>query len=327
MLAAAARKQEEQARAGSVARLMRRLAQALTPRWPARAVPVWRPAAALLALAVVVAIGWAAFAAPSSLPGDLFYPLKQAAWQVRLDLTQDPAAQQALQDRFEAEQRRDVAVALEAGQQASVFFSGQVESMEAGHWLVGGLPVAVAPDTPVTGQPRVGAQVQVHGELPGDGSLKATWIEAQADDAEVPAATPTPTATATATPSPSPTRTRVPDTPQPSDTPEPIGVVNDTPVPSETPEPTATNAPAPTATDTPAPEETPEPDSSPEPTGWPTGVTPPSYTPEPRDPVSTPEETDTPEPEETDEPEETPEVEETHQAPSMTPRPTEDDDD
>ena len=288
MLAALARRE---GRAG----FWRRPGSALAFPRPTGLAPAWRLAAlALVLLLVGGVLAGAASAASVATPGQALYPLKEAARQVRLSLTLDPASRELLEGEVAEARRRDVAAALQAGRRARVAFQGTLEAAEGRQWSIGGLPVTLDPETVIQGPAQVGALVRVQGRLPGDGRLLAGRIEV-----EMPAGPPTPTPTATMTVTGAPTREATP-TLAPSQTPTPTPTV--TPMPAVTATPTSSPTATPTSTTTPTagvtptappqapaePEQTVEPGGSPQPpatrvfpTGRPTGE--PEETEEPED--------------------------------------------
>ena len=56
-------------------------------------------------------------------------------------------------------------------------FTGEVQSVSAGEWMIADLSFIVQPQTEVKGNPQVGDQVKVHASLTADGALLAREIE------------------------------------------------------------------------------------------------------------------------------------------------------
>jgi hypothetical protein len=357
MLTAFAQRQERAAKTNPVIWYLQRIIRALTPGSPGHLRSVWNLAIVSLFI-LSIAVGALTVAASThSLPGDALYPVKMIAQQTRLFLTRDSETHRQLEERFGAQQRRDVQSVLKAGRRVDVEFRGTLQRMAETLWVVDGLAVILQDATTILGRPYFGATIRVRGIAPGDGSLLATWLEVESEEMPVipetvePTATTAPTATPTATSTPAPTATPTPtSTPAPTSTPTPTATPTptSTPAPTSTPTPTATptptstppptSSPAPTTTPTPpstntpiptaAPTDTPEPADDPKPTDRPpTATTVPANTPtatlapsETSEPEETPAPTITLSPTESSEPEETPENDET-------PEPTEEPDD
>jgi hypothetical protein len=243
--------------------------------------------AALVMLLLVVVGGGFAVASVSSLPGDFLYPVKLASEQARLLLTFDIQARDQLQVEFAQERRAEVIAILEAGRRVSARFEGTLESFDDVVWIVSGLEVTLDADTPIEGNPVVGATVAVEALAPGDGSLLAIWLAVDGRGEM-----------------PKPTVTRTPMmTLQPMATPRPTGRLTGTSMPTMMPSPTGTYTSYPTKTCGPESTDTLHPTDTHEPE--------PSCMPHPTE-TREPEPTQTPHPTETHEPE-----------PPHTPHPTE----
>ncbi len=262
-------------------------------RWPGLfGQPAWARAAVLI-LVVLLVVGFgrvAATMASAALPGDTLYPIKLAAEQARLLVTPDEEQRATLREQFEQTRREEAAVVTEQGRQVQVQFPGVIDSMVDGVWLIAGLemPVLVAGDSVVRGQPSVGAHVVILAYSDGSGSLVARQVLVLTPaDVQPPTATPTstpsrtprpdppvlaplppPAPAATWTPGARPTFTRTP-------TVSPTWTMTATATPSGTPSgtPTTTATPSGTATGTPTTTETPGPEPSPTWTPLPRPVT------------------------------------------------------
>ena len=240
--------------------------------------PRWLPSRMLASLAAVLVVlflaGGAAAASQRALPGSPLYAVKRAVETAGLLLApQNDKA--ALAASYEQRRRDEVRALLSSGAAAEVRFTGTIESLTPGQWLLSGLPVTLNAATSITGTPAVGARAEVQGSTSG-GQLLAAFITIETDSVPAPTATPVATSVpsavatatqptaiatpppllATATPSaepseqastkapPQPTQQPIIPTPTsvplPSATPVPPSPVPPTPVP-----PTPTTAPAP----------------------------------------------------------------------------------
>ncbi|HLF24875.1 MAG TPA: DUF5666 domain-containing protein [Anaerolineae bacterium] len=208
------------------------LAQAATLRGATKARPARffaRPLLSLasLALALILVSGTVVAVSASALPGDPLYGVKRIVENTRLTLASDPAARGQLAAQFDQERIDEIGALLSAGREAEVEFSGVIESVQAGAWVVAGLPVSIDDHTRIAGEPYVGLRAQVRGRTV-DGLLIALAITVEPGAGPTPTPRPTPQPEATATPSPTP---------------------QSTPTPTRTP--TATRTTTPTATRTP----------------------------------------------------------------------------
>jgi len=311
MLTAFAQRQERVARISPLILYLQRVIRDLTRGGPGHFRPAWNLAIVSLFILSIAGGGLTVAASAHSLPGDALYSVKMVAQQTRLFLTRDSETHRQLEEQFSVQQRRDVQSVLKAGRRVDVEFRGTLQRMDETLWVVDGLPVILQDTTTILGRPYLGTTIRVRGIVSGEGSLLATWLKVESEEATLTPETPTPAATSTPTATPTPTPTSIPtSTPTPTDTPTPTSTIapTDTPEPEETPGPTATLVPT----------ETPEPDDEPEPTKRPPTMTP--------APTNTPLPTTTLAPTETPEPEETPVPTETL-VPTKTPEPDEDPED
>ena len=307
MLAALAAKRARQERAHPLALLARRLLWGLVPGRPGSRRAAWQVEAAMLLVVLMAGGGMVIAASAGSLPGEPLYAVKLASQQAQLALTANPARQQRLAERFDAQRRLDVAAALQVGRRATVEFSGAIQLIEGDVWLVGGLPVVAGEGIEIVGEPYPGARVQVQGELPGNGQIAASRLVVEPQPAPMPTPSPTATASPTATRQPAQTPAARPtqtptgeERPEPTRTPEPSA----TPAPTETPEPTGSPQVAgpespgrePEQEDAPVPSSAPETTAAPEATAT-------------REAADEPEQEHTPEASESPEPDEPPEHE------------------
>ncbi len=222
-------------------------------------------------LAVVLLFGLSSTgvitAAASALPGEPLYQVKLANEQVQLFLARDESARQAV-ERAIADRRMQEAQTITQLRRpvTSMTIDGQLEAMSDAEWQVAGLKIGITPQTRISGEPKVGAQVSGTVQAPGDGTLIALELNVQSTQRQgaAPAATDTPTPTATSQP---PTPTSTPTATQPPATPTnelpAIILATETLAPTGTPLPTSTATSAPTATRTRTPTPAPGPSSTP----------------------------------------------------------------
>lgn len=163
-------------------------------------------------------------AAGSSLPGDALYGTKRLVEQVRLSVAANP---EALQQQYRQERIREAEQLLNIGRSAAVTISGEIQAVQDGRLVVGGLVVNLRGNTTVEGMPFVGRQAVVEGHTE-DGVLFADRIVVD-EQSGPPIPTPTPTNTAT----PLPTVTTEPTT-----TPLPSATTTSLPSPTNTLQPT-----------------------------------------------------------------------------------------
>ncbi len=225
--------------------------QARRPRWfPSRMV------ASLAAVLVVLFLaGGVAAASQRALPGSPLYSVKRAVETAGLLLApQNDKA--ALAASYDQRRRDEVQALLSSGRAAEVRFTGTIESLTPGQWLVSGLPVGINTATSITGTPVAGARAEVQGTTSG-GQVVATFITIEGSSVPAPTATPVATSMPSAVATPTPpaaiaTPTALPATATPSAEPSEQASTRAPLLPSNTPiVPTATSVPLPSATPVP----------------------------------------------------------------------------
>jgi AcrR family transcriptional regulator len=181
-----------------------------------------RLAAGIIAAMLVAGVlGTGAVAASgSALPGDPLYGLKRVVENVQLSTAGSPAQREKLQREFEQRRRAETGELLEAGREGEVNFTGTIEAIQPGAWIVSSLVVQLDARTQITGTPQIDRVAEVRG-VTGPQGLRASSISIESS--EEPTITPTP---------------------EPTETPQ----ATETPKPSETPAPRTTITPQPTAT-------------------------------------------------------------------------------
>jgi len=191
----------------------------------------------------------------SALPGSALYPVKRAAEDLRLSLTENQQSKDNLRAQYDAERVDEINTLITIGREAQVECHGTIDKMGPDTWVLCGLIAVVNDQTIIMGNPFMGAAVHVTG-IVADGRFTVIRINVLSENEEneatplLPTATPTNTPTATNTPlPPTPTDTAVPD--------------ENTPTPSFTPTHTVTPTPTEEIEETETPEledETPEPE-------------------------------------------------------------------
>ena len=189
-------------------------------------------------IAVVLSTG-AVAASDSALPGDPLYGVKRTVETVRLDTAASPVVRDELQREFDQRRRDEANGLLDAGRASEVEFTGTIESIQPGAWIVGGLAIEVSPATTIVGTPQLNQLAEVKGAT-GPNGLRASsiTIESAGENEATPEAesTATPeTEDATETPQPEKTQT-------PTEVEKPIGTLP-TPTVAPRPLPTATTQP------------------------------------------------------------------------------------
>jgi hypothetical protein len=137
-----------------------------------------RFALASLMVVLVLAAGMATTLAVSAhaLPGDVLYPVKIAAEQTQLLLTEDPARRLELEQSFDRERIVEVDTLIHQASSQNVQFAGGLKEMQGNEWLVGNIRVRVTDSTHIRGVIKPGYYVDVTGRLQPDGVVMAYQI-------------------------------------------------------------------------------------------------------------------------------------------------------
>lgn len=130
----------------------------------------------VLFLALLVLFAWISISAFRALPGELFYPLKQAAWQVRVQASTDPNQKLELTRRLDQIHLGEVRSLSLLGREAVVSFSGLLQVDPSGTWKASGIPLKLADQTEVIGKVISGIWVEVSGKLQTDGTVSVERI-------------------------------------------------------------------------------------------------------------------------------------------------------
>ncbi len=104
----------------------------------------WQRAFAMLSLLLCLSVAWGTVSrASEALPGDLLYPVKRGAEQVRLALLLDPAVREEYQQHLAETRRAEVEEVIQQGRAVRVEFQGRLVEADAELWQVDGLQVQV----------------------------------------------------------------------------------------------------------------------------------------------------------------------------------------
>lgn len=170
-------------------------------------------------------------ASTGAIPGDRLYPVKRSWEGVRLFFVFDQSSKTQLETEFENERFKEIHELYTEKRIAQVNFQGVVQSSAADVWVIGGLNIAVSPETVFPAEITPGSVVEVDGET-DDSLIKARSIRIIA----TPGTTPIPGFSPS--PIPSSTQLATPEalhSPEPSETME--GQQTGSPGILETPEP------------------------------------------------------------------------------------------
>ncbi|MBM3190776.1 MAG: hypothetical protein FJZ90_18910, partial [Chloroflexi bacterium] len=158
---------------------------------------------AVVALVLAVSLVGTVGASAQTLPGDVLYPVKRAAEQVRLAMTLSPAAKAEYQRALAAERRQEVLQIQTLGRPVEVAFEGRLEAIIDGTWIIEGIAVEGAPVTEGHEPPPIGSVVAVEAKAEA-GQIKASRAEIREEPAMPRSAPDSPTRPVTPRPSPEP---------------------------------------------------------------------------------------------------------------------------
>jgi hypothetical protein len=144
--------------------------------------PVWGFALAVLVVVLVLASGMVTTVAVSAhaLPGDVLYPVKIAAEQTRLLLTDNPLQRMELEQSFDQERVVEVDTLIQRASSRDVQFAGGLQAMQGNTWQVDNIPVRVTDSTHILSTVKPGYYVDVEGRLQPDGVVMAYQIAPRA---------------------------------------------------------------------------------------------------------------------------------------------------
>jgi len=170
----------------SRSRLLRRVA-ATPPAATARPrlwgqMPRFSTAALVALLALALGLGGLTDATASSLPGDVLYPIKIAAADLRLRLEFEAGQRLRLESLYAEQRLEDVRRLLALGREVPVSFHGQVQVIGTVLWQVQQIPVRLTPRTRVVGEILPGMLIEVEGISQADGTVLADEIHLESYD-------------------------------------------------------------------------------------------------------------------------------------------------
>jgi len=140
-------------------------------------------AAALVALvALGLGLGGLNEAAAISLPGDVLYPVKVAAADLRLRLEFEAGQRLRLESLYAEQRLEDVRRLLALGREVPVSFHGQVQAIGTVLWQVQEIPVRLTPRTRVIGEILPGMLIEVEGITQADGTVLADELHLESYD-------------------------------------------------------------------------------------------------------------------------------------------------
>ena len=130
-------------------------------------------------LAVFLASGTSLVGASStSVPGDRLYGVKRSWEGMQVFFAFNTKTREALEVEHENERLQELHELFRSGRSTEVDFNGVVTGQTETGWLIAGIPVIVAPQTDLPGEPvQVNAGVRVVGITQADGSVLAEIIE------------------------------------------------------------------------------------------------------------------------------------------------------
>ncbi|MEI7844334.1 MAG: DUF5667 domain-containing protein [Chloroflexota bacterium] len=114
-------------------------------------------------------------ASSSALPGDNLYPVKRSWEDVRLFFVFDENSKEQLSEEFDHKRVQEIEELYSEKRVAEVDFHGVVGSMTNDVWVIGGLNIAIDPETQLSSNILNGSTVHITGET-DDGVIKAGQI-------------------------------------------------------------------------------------------------------------------------------------------------------
>jgi len=160
-------------------------------------------------LAGTIMGGGLSLAAQDSLPGQPLYGLKRTEETIRLNLTANPVSRERLLETFRLRRQMETTLLLHQGEQVMVVIEDKITAISGNIITVDGFATELTPETTITGELTVGAQVRLEAVTRPPDQLTALTITVTTPGPPTPTSSPT----ATGTPRPSPTPTATPSVP------------------------------------------------------------------------------------------------------------------
>ncbi|MBN2550846.1 MAG: hypothetical protein JXB15_16910 [Anaerolineales bacterium] len=132
----------------------------------------------LVAAAILLPSAWVAIRlSERALPGDLLYPVKTAAGQMRLFFAGDPRQRLQIELALDQERLEEAKTLIQEKRSVEVEISAGLQQAADGKWLLGNIPLDIPANARVVGQVLPGYDVRVQGLLQSDGSLQASLLQ------------------------------------------------------------------------------------------------------------------------------------------------------
>jgi hypothetical protein len=117
-------------------------------------------------------------ASSTTLPGDNLYPVKRTWEDMKVLLTFNTQAREALEVEHENERLDELNDLFAEGRSAKVDFAGTVKSQNGNLWMVTNIPVQISSQTDLGGQVVTrGSAIRVRGFTQADGTVLAERVE------------------------------------------------------------------------------------------------------------------------------------------------------
>ncbi len=158
-------------------------------------------------LAGTIMGGGLSFAAQDSLPGQPLYGLKRTEETIRLNLTANPVSRERLLETFRLRRQMETTLLLHQGEHVMVVIEDKITAISDNVITIDGFATELTPETTITGELTVGAQVRLEAVTRPPDQLTALTIIVTTPGPPTPTSSPSPTATSTPNPSPTPTIT------------------------------------------------------------------------------------------------------------------------
>ena len=132
-----------------------------------------------IVLSIILGTYGVVSASANSQPGDLLYGVKRTAERTRLLFStshEDHALQEAQIAQHRAEEAHKITMQART---ASIEFGGPLESLKGELGVVAGMPVTIAHDTQILGEPEIGLYVWVIGRSQPDRTIRAATIRVE----------------------------------------------------------------------------------------------------------------------------------------------------